>query len=196
LARLFSGRRRGYPLRQPGDCRDPDAVTLKKRPYDLRRRRDREVALLGVHLARGERVWWLAHEIWRQLDKPKGYRVRLMAHQAAVGGAGRGAGLRVLERFLAEVDAALAPIQHPRGRRRGGAEVADVSVTLAQWRTVGQVIRRFERILAGRPTRPREPRPRPSATVLRGPWTDGACRPAMGTPKATRQSLPTVPVRD
>jgi hypothetical protein len=171
-------------------------VTLKRFPYNLRRRRDREVALLGVHSARGERVWWLAHEIWRQLAEPKGYRARLMAHHAAVGGTGRGAVLRVLERFLAEVDAALAPIQRPRGRRRGHAEVADVSVTLAQWRAVDQVIQRFQRILAGKPARPREPRPRLGATVLRGPWIAGALPPATGAPKVTRQSLPTVPSRD
>ena len=106
-------------------------MTLKRFPYNLRRRRDREVALLGVHSARGERVWWLAHEIWRQLDEPRGYRVWLMAHRAAVGGTGRAAVLRVLERFLVEVDAALASIQRPRGRHRRGAEVADASIMLA-----------------------------------------------------------------
>jgi hypothetical protein len=119
-----------------------------------------------------------------------------MTHRAAVVGTGRAAVLRVLERFLAEVDAALAQIQHPRGRRRGGAEVVDASVTPAQWSAVDRVIRRFERMLAGKPARPRGPSPSPNATVLRGPWTDGACPPATGTPKATRQSRPTAPPRD
>jgi hypothetical protein len=168
-------------------------VTLKRPLYDLRRRRDRELALLGVHLARGERVWWLAHEIWCQLAEPKGYRTRLMAHQAAVCGTGRGAVLRVLERFLGEVDAALAPIDRPH-RRRGRAEVND-ALALAQWRAVDQVIKQFARILAGKPARSRRPRPRPSAEVLRGPWSAG-CPPTTSAPKTTRQSLPTVLPRD
>jgi hypothetical protein len=107
-------------------------VTLKRPLYDLRRRRDREAALLGAHLARGARVWWLAHEVWRQLAEPRGYRAGRMAHHAAVCGTGRAAVLGVLERFLKEVDAALAPIQRPRGRRRGRAKAADVSGTLAR----------------------------------------------------------------
>jgi hypothetical protein len=102
-----------------------------------------------------------------------------MAHHAAVAGTGRGAVLGVLERFLEEVD----------------AEAADAAA-LARWRAVDQVIQRFERILAGQPARPREPRPRPGATVLSGPWSAGTCSPATGAPKATRRPLPAVPPRD
>jgi hypothetical protein len=171
-------------------------VTPKRPPYDLRHRRDREAALLGAHLARGGRVWWLAHEIWRQLAEPRAYRAGLMAHHAAVGGTSRAAVLGVLERFLAEVDAVLAPLPRPRTRRRGRAGAADDAAALARWRAVDRVIKRFERILAGKPVRPREPRPRPGATVLSGPWSAEARSPAAAAPKANRPSLPTVPPRD
>jgi hypothetical protein len=170
-------------------------VTPKRPPYDLRHRRDREAALLGAHLARGGRVWWLAHEIWRQLAEPRAYRAGLMAHHAAVGGTSRAAVLGVLERFLAEVDAVLAPLPRPRTRRRGRAGAADDAAALARWRAVDRVIKRFGRILAGKPVRPREPRPRPGATVLSGPWP-GDRPPGAAAPKATRRSLPVVPPRD
>ena len=164
-------------------------MTLKRPPYDLRRRRDREAALLGVHLARGARVWWLAHEVWRQLAQPRAYRAGLMARHAAVAGTGRAAVLRVLERFLAEVDAALAPIPRPRACHRGRA---DDAATLARWRAVDQVIRRFGCILAGKPARLRTG-PGPSATVLKGPWS---AEPTAAASEAPRRSLPTVLPQD
>ena len=171
-------------------------MTLKRPPYDLRRRRDREAALLRVHLARGARVWWLAHEVWRQLAEPKAYRAGLMARHAAVAGTGRAAVLGVLERFLKEVDAALAPLPRPRPRRRGDAGRADDAAALARWRAVDQAIQRFGRILAGQPARLRQPGPGPGATVLRGPWSARAGPHATGGPKATRRPRPIAPPRD
>ena len=98
-------------------------MTLKRPPYDLRRRRDREAALLGAHLARGARVWWLAHEVWRQLAEPRAYRAGRMARHAAVAGTEPKADIARTLRFKgreapwtsASAGGLGAPLHHARG---------------------------------------------------------------------------------